>query len=130
MSFYHTRRQFEERIKDETRRVGWKDLKPGKYFTAVEKSQGLRKGEHVVVLGQCQCISNKPERLDEIIKRPVRIDQPVPFQFKTEVEREGFPQWKDEPKRFVEMFCEKMSTHYVIVTPQTIINRIVFKRMD
>ena len=84
MSFIKTKQQFIEGRKIKTRRlyhfskidpkkpVGWANLKPDKYFTAVEKSQGLRKGEHIRVLGQCICISNEPEPLDEIIRRPYR----------------------------------------------------------
>lgn len=117
MSFRLTTRQFINGTKDVTRRTGWKDLKVGEHFSGVEKSQGLRKGEKINYLGQCICISNTPERLDEIIKRPVRNDSLIP---KRECEREGFPFLTD--KEFVEMFCKEMN-----VQPVTIINRIVFR---
>lgn len=55
MSFRLTTRQFSDGSKDVIRRLGWADLKAGEHFTAVEKSQGLRKGEKVNYLGQCIC---------------------------------------------------------------------------
>jgi hypothetical protein len=120
MSFKLTTKQFLAGTKDVTRRTGWANLKAGEHFSAVEKSQGLKKGEKVVYLGQCICISNTPERLDEIISKPMRWDQPNSRKGAArECEREGFPFLS--AKEFVEMFCKEMICH-----PTTKVNRIVF----
>lgn len=106
MSYRLTKRQFLDGSKDITRRDGWAFLKAGEHYTGVEKSQGLKKGEKIVYLGQCICISNEPERVDEIIKRPIRSDQfPVTGRMRTEMEREGFPDMSAE--EFVEWFCDE-----------------------
>lgn len=122
MSFRLTKKQFIDGTKDVTRRDGWLNLKAGEHFSAVEKSQGLKKGEKVNYLGQCICISNVSERVDEIIRRPLRVDQihRLNTEWRTEPEREGFPDLT--PEKFVEMFCKEMG-----VKPSTIIQRIVFK---
>lgn len=96
----------------------------------MEKSQGLRKGEKVNYLGQCICISNVSERLDEIIRRPIRYedqvaDDPIGAglyqgELRTEMDREGFPELTAE--EFVEMFCKEMD-----VDPSDIIQRIAFR---
>ena len=101
--------------KDLTRRLGWNNLKPGQRFWAIEKGQGLKKGEHIVRICECECISNTRERLDEIIKRPRRGDF-------SECYREGFQMLT--PGLFVVMFCKEMK-----VTPQTMVNRIEFRRV-
>src|SRR5574343_717861 len=118
MSFAITTQQFIDGTKDLTRRVehvskingkpvGWALLKPGEYFTAVEKSQGLRKGEHIRVLGQCICISNDSERLFEVITNPIRTGRPLTNRaLRTEMEREGFPHLSAQ--QFVSMFCKNM----------------------
>ena len=73
MSFSLTTEQIRNRTKDVTRRLGWKNLKPGEHFRAVEKCQGLKKGEHIVKLYELECISNIPEPLKDIFFRPRRI---------------------------------------------------------
>lgn len=77
MSFWHTRRQFLDGTKTVTRRLGWKFLRPDDRFCAVEKAQGLKKGERVKRLGVCRVVSVRRERLDAITK--------------SDVTREGFP---------------------------------------
>jgi len=106
MSFALTKRQFKAREKDVTRRLGWKYLKPGDHFMAVEKAMGLKKGEKVVKLGECVCISNTPERLDSITQE--------------EVNREGFPEMT--PAQFIGFFCNANGCRY-----DAVINRIVFR---
>ena len=124
MSFMLTTKQFVDGDKDVTRRLGWTTLQPGEHFSAVEKSQGLRKGEKVKYLGQCVCVSNTPEPLTEIIKRPVRPDQVFVGGYgETEMSREGFPNLTAHG--FVEMFCLHMKC-----TPKDTVNRIVFRRWN
>lgn len=121
MSFKLTTKQFLDGTKNVTRRTGWASLKAGEHFSAVEKSQGLRKGEKVKYLGQCICISNAPERLDEIISKPFRWDMPNSRKDgQRECEREGFPFLS--ASEFVDMFCKEMKCR-----PSTIVNRIVFE---
>lgn len=117
MSYFFTTQQFIDYLKDVTRRMGWITLLPGTQYSAVLKSQGLKKGEKITKLDDCICISNTPEPLEEIIRRPYRNGNP-----KSEMEREGFPEKTAE--QFVEFFCRHMK-----VTPETIVNRIEFKRL-
>lgn len=116
MSFALTTRQFMSGEKDVTRRNGWDNLCLNEHFNGVKKAMGLKRGEKVVVLRECICISNTPEQVDEIIKRPYRTGST-----RSEMEREGFPEMTAED--FVEFFCK---THKG-VTPETYINRIEFK---
>ena len=115
MSFSLTTKQCREMTKDVTRRLGWATLKPGDHFQAVEKGMGLKKGEKVVRLHECICISNTPEPLADIIRRPFRAGR-------SECEREGFPEMT--PAEFVTMFC----THNK-VEPEAVIRRIEFAYM-
>ena len=65
-------------------------MKPGEQFCAIEKGQGLEKGERVKRLALLECVSNRSEPL-------CRITQDA-------VVREGFPDL--DPYRFTVMFCE------------------------
>ena len=109
MSFSLTTAQFLDGSKTVTRRLGWDNLRPGEHFMAVEKSQGLRKGEHVKRLGECVCVSNRPIHLFHIKKGDCR--------------REGFPNYS--PREFVRMFCREMKCDDF-----TVVNRIEFRRVD
>lgn len=119
MSFALTTQQFIDGSKDVARRLGWAFLKPGDHFMAVEKCQGLKKGEHVKKLGECEVIRNDPEHLFSIIAWPWRSGSSP---FLNECRREGFPDLT--PEQFVEMFCREMHC-----TPETIVNRIEFVRV-
>ena len=131
MSFALTTKQFIDGSKDVTRRIGWAFLKPGDHFMAVEKCQGLKKGEHVKKLGECEVVSNDAVFLDSITYSLYHVipecfgkdpkDWPRRCQVK-ETEREGFPDLT--PEQFVEMFCREMHC-----TPETIVNRIEFVRV-
>jgi hypothetical protein len=72
-----------------TRRLGWWNLKPGTILQAVEKAQGLRKGEHVKPICLIRVVSVRRERLIAI-----RREDPV---------REGFPELTTAG--FMAMFC-------------------------
>ena len=71
MSYFYTMEQFLTRRKDTTRRKKCQ-FSPGEHYHAVNKMQGLKKGEKRVILGECECLSNVPEKVEESIKRPVR----------------------------------------------------------
>lgn len=108
MSFALTTKQYNDRTKTVTRRLGWKKLKSGQVFMGVEKSQGLKKGEKVKTLHQSECVSNRPEPLNDITAADVVL--------------EGFPEMN--PADFVAMFCAHNDC-----TPETIVNRIEFKHL-
>lgn len=107
MSFMLTQQQMREEIKDVTRRLGWWFLKPGDIVNAMEKCQGLKKGEKQVLIYPIQIISTRPEPLFEITPE--------------ECVREGFPDLT--PIEFVEMFCRANRC-----VPTIEVNRIAFKR--
>jgi hypothetical protein len=120
ISFSMTKDSFCDGSKNVTRRLGWKNLKPGTYLMAIEKGQGLKKGEHVKKLGEIIVVVVEQEPLIDIVNRPVRGIT------RSEVEREGFPAWKDTPEKFVKFFCLTNRK----CTPKTMVNRIVFRRLS
>lgn len=115
MSFSLTTKQFVERNKKVTRRLGWGNMKPGDQFYGCEKAMGLKKGEKVNRLGLCECVSNFPEPLQRMIDDPEYGQQ--------EAILEGFPDMTGA--EFVEMFCRHQR-----VTPDFAPNRIEFKYVE
>ena len=109
MSFMLTTKQMYERTKTVTRRVGWWTLKPGDVVMAVEKSQGLKKGDKVKPIYPIRIISVRREPLHWITD--------------TEVVSEGFDGMTTD--EFVDMFCK---THEC--GPLTEVNRIVFEEVE
>jgi hypothetical protein len=107
ISFCLTVKQFKDHSKDVTRRLGWAHLKAGDILQAVEKCQGLKKGEKIKKLNEILIVKVTREKLNEITEH--------------EVIREGFPELT--AAEFIKMFC---STHKSC-TPETIITRIEFK---
>ena len=105
MSFWLTQQQMRDGIKDVTRRLGWKFLKPGDIVNAIEKCQGLKKGQKQVLIYQLQIISTRSEVLLTITQE--------------ECVREGFPNLT--PIEFVDMFCKANGC-----LPTEEINRIEF----
>jgi len=89
MSFSATTEQILRQTKFETRRLGWADLKPGEVFCAIEKGQGLKKGQKVRRLMVLICRSNRQQVLNRITS--------------TAVVREGFHDLTT--KEFVAQFC-------------------------
>ena len=108
MSFSQTTPQFLDDTKDITRRLGWYFLKAGDLVMAVEKGQGLKKGEKVKRLGVIEIISVRRERMDVITD--------------ADVVREGYPELI--PEIFMERFCKSTGCK-----AHTVITRIVFKRL-
>ena len=66
MSFSLTMAQVRNKTKTVTRRFGWWSLKPGTRLWAVEKSQGLKKGEKIKRISQIEVVSVRAEKLQEI----------------------------------------------------------------
>ena len=107
MSFWLTQQQMRDEIKGVTRRCGWWFLKPGDIVNAMEKCQGLKKGEKQVLIYSIQIISTRSEVLLTITQE--------------ECVKEGFPNLT--PIGFVDMFCRANGC-----LPTEEINRIEFKR--
>ena len=101
MSFMLTTQQFRDRTKTVTRRLNWKNLKPGTLLLGVEKAMGLKKGEAVKPLGVIVVRAVLRVMLGDI--KP------------DDVVREGFP-WMSTTE-FIDMFCEHMGgDRYQFVT--------------
>jgi hypothetical protein len=90
MSFSMTTEAVRDRSKTVTRRLGWWNLQPGTILQAVEKAQGLEKGEHVKPICVIRVVSVHPEDL-----RDIKF-------YANDTAREGFPELS--PWQFVEMF--------------------------
>lgn len=109
MSFMLTTHQVRIRLKDVTRRLGWWNLKPGEVVCAVEKCQGLKKGEKINRLCVIRIKSTRGEELRNITY--------------ADCVREGFPEM--QPWEFVAMFAKHNKC-----TPYTEVNRIEFEYVD
>lgn len=101
ISFALTTVQIWGQSKTVTRRLGWAFLKHGDLIQPVEKSQGLKKGQHVKKIGcPIRVVDVRRERLDRMISddrdNAHRIGTP-------EVAAEGFPLMS--AVGFVSMFC-------------------------
>ena len=105
MSFSMTTKQVKEERKTQTRRTGWKDLKPGEKVCAIEKGQGLKKGEKI-------------KRLKILSIKKVEFE-PLNNITEEDVIEEGFPEMKRS--EFIEMFCKANKCH-----PSTEITKITF----
>lgn len=108
MSFAHTTRQMEAEVKTVTRRLGWLKLKRGDVLWAIEKGQGLKKGEKVRRLYQIRVLDVRQERLDAITQ--------------DECSREGLSFMT--PGEFVRFFCKNMGCQ-----ADTLVTRIEFERV-
>jgi len=125
MSFSITTRQFRERIKTVTRRLGWARVKAGDRLMAIEKGMGLKLGERQVELGVIELVDVRCERLDA-------IDQ-------ADVIAEGFPDL--DPAGFVEMFLRANPRspdpdapagvkRAIATTPATMVTRIEYRYLE
>ena len=106
MSFMLTTRQFINRTKTVTRRLGWRFIKVGDIVTGCEKCQGLRRGEKVRRLGQIRIVGTRWESLNNITAN--------------DCAREGFPEMT--PHDFVAFFCKHNKC-----APEVVVNRIEFE---
>jgi len=99
ISFFLTKRQFLDRSKDVTRRLGWGWAKPGDVLCGIEKGQGLKKGERIVRLGDIRLVSVRQEPLQRMLD-DLKYGR-------DEVRREGFSEMT--PAEFVAFFCASHS---------------------
>ena len=99
MSFALTTRQILDRSKTVTRRHGWQFLKPGDLIQAIEKGQGLKKGEKVRRLAVLRVLNVRQEPLARLVED---------FNYgRDEVAREGFathPMVEGSPDCFVDFY--------------------------
>ncbi len=109
-----TKAQILNRTKTVTRRLGWNGLRTGTRLQAVEKGQGLKKGESINKL--CQIV------VVEIRHEPLSAMDCLGYGT-VEAIKEGFPNLTG--KQFVEMFCREMKCK-----PETIVTRIEFKYVE
>ena len=91
ISFWHTKEQFTSETKTVTRRLGWKNLKPGDLLMGCEKVQGIKKGE-LKRLGLIRVLDVRQERLCDITDE--------------DVVKEGFPDMTRE--EFISFFVAHM----------------------
>jgi len=89
MSFALTVPQMQAGEKDITRRLGWRDAKPGWIVQPARKCQGLKKGQRIERI-------TRPIRFVDVRLEPLRVITPE------DVIREGFPGMS--PFEFVTMF--------------------------
>lgn len=115
ISFSMTTPQMLDGTKDVTRRMGWIHVQPGELLRAIEKGQGLKKGEKVVPLAIVQIVDARVERLDRML-----TDREYGL---AEVRREGFPDWT--PEQFVEFFCEGHTGCF----PERDVTRLEFRKL-
>lgn len=106
ISFSLTKEAIYSRTKTVTRRLGWALLKPGDHLIAIEKGQGLKKGEKVKRICEIEVVSVAWETLRSITP--------------SECDLEGFPGMN--PGEFVEMFCTANQCD-----PTVLVRRIEFK---
>jgi hypothetical protein len=97
ISFSMTTEQVRRHEKTVTRRLGWWNLKPGTLLQAVEKAQGLKKGEHVKPICLIRVVRVDAIWLDDMLEP----ESPRYFPG-SETAKEGFPDLSR--REFVEMF--------------------------
>jgi hypothetical protein len=113
ISFSFTKEQFRKRTKTVTRRLGWKNLKTGTILCAVEKAQGLKKGEKIVRMGLIHVVDARQESL-------YAITDDIEYG-KIEVIKEGFPDMS--PDQFFTFFVDTHDFDY----PHENVTRIEFE---
>lgn len=116
ISFMLTQPQIKARTKTVTRRLGWKDLKPGTVLMGAEKCQGLGKGGKIKPLGLIRVTDVRREPLGRMIE-----DGAYGF---AEAALEGFPRM-DGPE-FVSFFCRSHKG----CAPATTVTRIQFEYLN
>jgi len=114
MSFMLTTEQIRNKSKTVTRRLGWRNLKPGTILNACEKCQGLKKGERVKKLCQIRVLDVRQEKMKDITQEDVK--------------REGFP---DISKmQFILMFFKHMGKQFTRTILYQEVTRIEFEYVE
>ena len=115
MSFALTVEPMKRHEKSCTRRYGWDDIKVGELLQAVEKCQGLKKGEHVKKLAVIRVTAERWEPLTQMVE--------FPEYGKAEVILEGFPLMS--PAEFVLMVARANKKE-----PYQMVHRIQFSYVE
>lgn len=115
MSFMLTTAQVRARTKTVTRRIGWEFAAVGDQLRAVEKAQGLRRGEKIKVIGIIEITAMRREPLSALVD-DLRYGE-------AEMTAEGFPD--KDPQWFVDFFAR---SHKCL--PGATVTRIAFKYVD
>lgn len=119
MSFMLTTDQIRNRTKSVTRRLGWKNVKPGELIQAVVKGQGIKKGEKVEKLAIIRVKASRQEAIQALLD-----DRSYG---RVECAREGFlDSAYADPYEFVRFFCRSHNR----CTPETVVTRIEFEYID
>lgn len=114
MAFSKSIQAMREFRKTVTRRYGWANVKPAQIVQAVEKGQGIPRGEHVVPIHEIQLLTPRWERADLMITDQAYGER--------EVILEGFPELS--PKEFVQMLCEMNKKR-----PDELVHRLEFRHL-
>lgn len=119
ISFALTTDQIRNRTKTVTRRLGWKNLKPGTVLNACVKCMGLKPGEKVQKLATIRVVDVRQESLDAMDDCG---DSPWSYG-NLEAKKEGFSMMTGA--EFVTMFCTHMNC-----SDTTEVTRIEFEYID
>lgn len=111
ISFALTTAQVRDGTKTVTRRLGWRNLKPGTILCACEKCQGIKKGG-LVRIRKIVVVSVRREPLSQIHLHD-----------RNETKREGFPGLNAE--QFIAMFRKHMKCER-----ETLVTRIKFSYLE
>lgn len=115
-----TKEQVRARTKTVTRRMGWRNLKPGEMLSGVEKGMGLKPGEKIIRIDTIRVVDARFEPLR-------RMTDDLDYGFE-ECRKEGFGDHPllRFPSEFVQFFCRSHKG----CTPETEITRIEFEYME
>lgn len=113
ISFQLTMPQIRARTKTVTRRMGWLKLKAGDFLCAVEKGQGIKKGEKINRLCTIKTV--------HVRREPLHWMTAGDSYGYLECIKEGFPEMT--PAEFVSMFCKSHKD----CTPESEVTRIEFE---
>lgn len=114
MAFSKTIVPMREFRKTVTRRYGWHKAKPAQIVMAIEKGQGIAKGERVVPICEIQLLTPRWERADLMVTDLEYGER--------ECVLEGFPELS--PKEFVEMLCDFNKKR-----PDELVHRLEFRHL-
>lgn len=115
ISFLLTKPQILARTKTVTRRLTWESLKPGTLLRAVERGQGLKKGERVKPLTTIRVVSVRREPLMRLYESGYGDE---------ECRKEGFGGMASND--FVAWFCKANRP----CMPNWLVTRIEFEYVD
>ena len=128
LSFFLTTWQIRQRVKTVTRRIGPRSaaLKPGDRIQAVERTQGMKRGERVTPLAVLVVTEVRPEQLGLLLHAGPGVQR-------EELRREGLlgePDHRGQPIDTWADFITFFRQTHPSCTPDTIVTRIAFRYED